>query len=669
MAIQKIQAGITGAEAADLLYNNDMENAAGAAAAVTRADKVASDLALVVVGSDQLFDNNTALSGNYSPINGGIQEGVNWMRTPLIPLDPSQSYISISGAGPISTAAARAVFYGPSGLGDFISSVSSETTSQTSQSFLIPEGARFIGISIANQVGIGNNPTASPFANTFMLNYGSELPFESYGVYVNGNKIQGVQPELAALILNFGAVTVAVRQLFDNATMMLRGRYASGTGVLNTATLNWLSSTKIPLDPAQSRISISGAGPVAQTAYRVQFWNAAGGYMGGIFSPSSAASQQSFDIPSGAASAAFTVANAVDVAIDPKNTIYADTVMINYGEPMPYEPYDPNGVYLDGSKIQGLPTPADQGNPEGFYTYQPTGAGGRPRFYVFSKYPESPDMYVRFDITNFYNDSEVVYSNQYRIVGAVQVRYSGGNMTLTGNTLITAGESECVYLTTGKVDFTGGVHGDEQLVRVDFYADGVPIDTSAAIGLTPCRRFEYRQLSTMHESAGGTKENPIPNPAHPVEAYHAKTTFFEGAKYGTYNTLTWARAGVPVSLWYHAISCIAKANGAYIENEYLDRADAVGDAVEKLRVIGARKYFAANAATGLGAQATSELILPAPYLSEAGALINPDLSCEMFIWDRLDADNKYYRKYVPSKPIAAGEKWASYMEVQFYTEN
>ena len=86
-------------------------------------------------------------------------------------------------------------------------------------------------------------------------------------------------------------------------------------------------------------------------------------------------------------------------------------------------------------------------------------------------------------------------------------------MTETTNRLIAGGESECVFMYTdpsgSKVDFTGGVHGDESIdidptCFVRFYINGVPLtneDLATAFSLRPCNEFYYLQRSAMHETA------------------------------------------------------------------------------------------------------------------------------------------------------------------------
>lgn len=287
---------------------------------------------------------------------------------------------------------------------------------------------------------------------------------------------------------------------------------------------------------------------------------------------------------------------------------------------------------------------------EGFYTLDIDGYNTKEKFVFYSKRPGTQDIYVGFNIVHQYDMSESVYADLWRIAGAGEFQYINGAMVDLGNAIMTSLESECVY-NSGGDDFVGGFHGDEILSNVKFFADGVEIpNISTNIPLTPCKEFSYRQKSTMHQAmkAGVVDAN------HTVEAIHHKITTFKNASYTTFNRLIPQYNDAPIGLWYHGISCVGKVNGETVANDFLEYEPVLGDNLEKLHQVGGRKYFSSNNTNGTSAYIESRLLRPE----------NKDKGCEMFIWDRA-ADTKYYRKFIPTDPIVAGDIWESEMTVRF----
>lgn len=101
---------------------------------------------------------------------------------------------------------------------------------------------------------------------------------------------------------------------------------------------------------------------------------------------------------------------------------------------------------------------------------------------------------------------EIYYQHLWEINNySKKCTFAGGKM-YEGEQLISAGESEFVWKEANKIDFTGGVHGDERIdveddTFVKFYIDGVMLseaDLLESFELRPCNCFHYIQRSSMH---------------------------------------------------------------------------------------------------------------------------------------------------------------------------
>lgn len=129
--------------------------------------------------SKNLIDKAAMQSGNYSPVNGGEQPSDNWIRTPHIPVQENTEY-TLSGHGPASTTAARLCFYDASDT--FISSVNAMGPGDTDPvTFTTPPNTAYVGINVANAVGIGLNPSDNEYANSVQLELGpNATTYEPY---------------------------------------------------------------------------------------------------------------------------------------------------------------------------------------------------------------------------------------------------------------------------------------------------------------------------------------------------------------------------------------------------------------------------------------------------------------------------------------------------------
>lgn len=294
---------------------------------------------------------------------------------------------------------------------------------------------------------------------------------------------------------------------------------------------------------------------------------------------------------------------------------------------------DPIRRYVEQVSSQTLP--------EGFYQFD-----GASEFSVYTKI--SGAVYVGFKIKHRLDMNDLVYVDYWRIIEAYFYLHDGMNLVNTGVFALAQGESECVWKrNSNKDDFTGGYHGDEILSDVSFYADGVQLNVSDPIPLTPCGEFYYLIKSTMHATA----EGGVVVPGHPIECYHIKKTSFKDAGYETFNRLIWETPG-PVTLWYHGISCVAKpaAMNGYTEADFVPVL-FTGTQEQKLESVGNREFISWG--VDYSASVTAKQILPA----------EDDAASTLFISDRVE-DSKYYRRS-PPKNVSQGEVWESLMNVKF----
>jgi hypothetical protein len=132
-------------------------------------------------------------------------------------------------------------------------------------------------------------------------------------------------------------------------------------------------------------------------------------------------------------------------------------------------------------------------------------------------------------------------------------------MVKTGLAVLTKGENEFVYKIAKKVDFTGGYHGDEQIIEISFIADNKIINLNKPFKLRPFKNFKYIQNSTFHESASIEKGV---NKQHPIEATHFKTTSFGENGYKTVNAIKWKK-NLVLDKIYGSLVCLSRDFGGF----------------------------------------------------------------------------------------------------------
>jgi hypothetical protein len=285
-----------------------------------------------------------------------------------------------------------------------------------------------------------------------------------------------------------------------------------------------------------------------------------------------------------------------------------------------------------------------------YVSFDPTGYNGNEKFIAYVQNEANPNYYYGFEIAHEINTDEIVYMGQYRLQIGKVYEFDGENMINTGQVALTLGESEYVYQTANKVDFTGGYHGDEQLVNVNFYIDGVRLtDLTTAFNLKPCNDFAYIQKSTMHETAA---DGDIVNPAHPIEAEHYKHSTFSKSGYTTKTKMIGKKAGgLEMTVNYGSIVCVSREFGGkgQTDNYSIESFDTNGG--HKLNEVNDNVHTW-NEANKTSAKVTSKFN------------VRNDVSYQ-FIWDTLNY-NKYYRD-TTRNPASVGHTLAENEVWEFET--
>lgn len=296
-------------------------------------------------------------------------------------------------------------------------------------------------------------------------------------------------------------------------------------------------------------------------------------------------------------------------------------------------------------------------HPQCYVSYSPKGFKDLPTIHVYVQYNKS-DYYIGYTIGNRYDISPTVYNNHYEIYKASEYRFNGHQMIKTGNEILHNVESEFALMVKGRADHTGGVHGDEQYLTINFFIDGKLRVFTNEENLIPCKSFSYEQTSTLHESP--IKEDGVlkANLLHPVEALHFKRTTFGASGYKTYNKVTWLKE-LDIDHWFFGICCVHKDTGLSFKlsgdnKEYT----SIGNNEFIIKdIIGATTVYYKNEKTGLSTTVSSKLIRPK---TQSDNIL-------MMVWDR-EYDTKYYRGFYPKLSTCSGEIWEGEMRVKHFRE-
>lgn len=368
-------------------------------------------------------------------------------------------------------------------------------------------------------------------------------------------------------------------------------------------------------------------------------------------------------LPSGIAYLGIMGGNVLGIGTDPIGGEYRDVLMVNFGETaLPYEPY----ARIKAESVIGLKSMVDAAvsgtiSKEMYYELNSDGFSNSDASPVTSTqllivYVKVKDYYVGIHIAHEYNMSEIVYKDYWRIVRAHKYTYNGTAMTKVADDIIVLGESECVYQaqnrTYDKVDFTGGVHGDETVNKIKLIVDGKSVSLAGDIPLAPCTSIFYAIESSMHETADDISGTPTVVSGHPVECTHIKITEFKPGQYETFNRLVWQKDAP--NFWYHGICCAGKNSAVSGFDEDFNETAFTGAATTKYYTDGNRRLSYYNSTNQMG-------IVVESFLTRKES---DNDTCKLFTWDRSD-DSKYYRKTPDNASTSVGEIYESKMVVKF----
>lgn len=417
----------------------------------------------------------------------------------------------------------------------------------------------------------------------------------------------------------------------------------TSSGVYSSASTNWVCTQPIAVEP-EINYAIQGYFSSSSANLAVAWYNSSMVFISG--SALNGTANRTFTSPVNAAFVRCTIANAVGIGLNPTDNIRVNSFMIEEGNSYStYEPFIPIGFI----KPSSIFNPSELEVSNSYYSLDIDGYLGNEKFIVYIRI--SSNFYIGFELVHWVDMTDTVYTNQWRILLAREYIYSNNTMVLTGNNYLVDGDSEGVYRTTGKSDFVGGVHGDEILINVKFFANGVEIkNISSDIPLTPCKNFKLLQKSNTHEAPA---TGNIPNLSHPIETERIKEILFDKKGYEIFNRWTWINnPNTSIELFYHALTSTSKDASleGYSDNDF-NSISFTGTTSFLLASVGSRQFKANNEVKGISLEVNSKLLKP----------LSLDETCNMFIWDRA-TDSKYYRN-INGAPSTAGSVIESIMTV------
>lgn len=151
---------------------------------------------------------------------------------------------------------------------------------------------------------------------------------------------------VADYVAPFNSVIISSVNLYNPETT-LSGGYRLSDGTVAESN-NLIRTPILPIHSGQTSVSVTEAGGIAGAQARIVFVNDLG-------LPISQ-TQESINVPFPPGSTGFgvTIANEANVGLDPTNNPYINTLMINYGEPLPYEPY--GNAVVNADKLNKIPS-------------------------------------------------------------------------------------------------------------------------------------------------------------------------------------------------------------------------------------------------------------------------------------------------------------------------
>lgn len=288
-------------------------------------------------------------------------------------------------------------------------------------------------------------------------------------------------------------------------------------------------------------------------------------------------------------------------------------------------------------------------------------------FNVYMQDEAHKDIYYLLQMRLVEDNTDLVYLKEWRLntVGGLY-KYVNGGFVSQNTKLLYGNENEFTLKFKNKIDFTGGVHGDERIDVLDssyakFFIDGIEItEEELSSNFTKvCDSFYLLQRSTLHDTSevdGSYVEG------HPIVAEHFKKTEISNCGYKTFNKVIFDFTSTSeeqrqIETWFAGLCCVA--------NDCSNR--FYGDTFEIIQSADDNKSHS------LGKTITSDVNFLGGEKKvschvRSKVLTENDNDCTLSIWDR-DTDTKYYR-YAPTRIVKSGDVFASEMEVRWsYKKN
>lgn len=442
-------------------------------------------------------------------VNSGTQKiqeaaNLNALSVHISGVEENTQYF-LQGLGVVTNAASAMVIFSDA-TNTLISTILKQ---DFTGSFVSPAGTKNIYVTISREANSGVNVSQSPYVNTAQLKKGNAATdFKEFGkFYFNAEYIKGL-PEVIAdneTIKKIEPILVKSGNLIDpsrfrGATFTVN---ATTQNITESANVNWLSIHIEGGLIGGNTYYLQGLGTITNGSVPlIIFADATYTHISTILKQDFTGS---FIAPLSTAHTYIRIANAMDVGVNPTESVYKDSAQLKEGdEETEFEPF--GKYFIDGNSIKKTEAITHENFVQLFpYT---TAYNGTLITHTVAMYYEklSNGMYIGHRL--YYNKfayEDVTETGFFE--GGEVVRYAGANlytynaesnvMTGAGQEFITTAESEFVMSSGGWI---GGYHGHENLTKVYFLVDGIPYNANGnmdfpASGLIPCKQFSYVQKS------------------------------------------------------------------------------------------------------------------------------------------------------------------------------
>lgn len=316
-------------------------------ATIDLVDPLISTVALKDVYGNQISDNELMQNKQLTAAGtfGGLSD--NWISLPFQPI-PGGVDITISGFGGLANTIARYVV--KDNLGAVVSTANGLGSSNTNPVVIsIPEGD---GYTLAINVAFGTNifdSLVEGYRNSVMINSGSvALPFEEYIPIVKKVSKESIDYDFDSVSTKEELDEVNDRvipfihptlQLSNNSAHIQSGSWATSTGAYAPSN-NWLSLAKQPISSINEQ-TLSGFGSISAGVARILFYDQNNILISTILNTVLGdLTPVTFTPPSNAAFFAINIIALVGSGLDPANSSFVNSVMLNEGvTPLPFQPF------------------------------------------------------------------------------------------------------------------------------------------------------------------------------------------------------------------------------------------------------------------------------------------------------------------------------------------